>query len=47
MLDGYQRMERSQVFKLLTPAQRKEVLWRIRARHVAEQAEQKKQSPPK
>jgi hypothetical protein len=41
MLAGYQRMERSQVFKVLTSAQQKEVLRRIRARHVAEQEEQK------
>jgi hypothetical protein len=47
MLAGYQRMERSQVFKVLTTQQRKEVVTRVRARHVAEQAEQKKQSPPK
>jgi hypothetical protein len=47
MLEGYQRMERSQVFKVLTSQQQKEVLGRIRARHVAEQEEQKKQSPPK
>jgi hypothetical protein len=47
MLAGYRRMERSQVFKVLTTQQQKEVLKRIRARHVAEQEEQKKQSPPK
>lgn len=47
MVAGYGRMERSQVFKLLTTAQQKEVLKRIRTRHVAEQQEKKKQSPPK
>jgi len=47
MLAGYHRMERSQVFKVLTSAQRKEVLRRIRARHAAEQAVQNKQSLPK
>jgi len=47
MLEGYERMERGQVFKLLTTEQRKEVRERIRARHAAEQVEQKKQSPPK
>ena len=47
MLEGYRRMERGQVFKLLTPEQQREVRARIRARHVAEQEEQKKQSPPK
>jgi hypothetical protein len=44
MLAGYQRMERSQVFKVLTTQQQKEVLRRIRARRAAEQ---KEQSPPK
>ena len=47
MLAGYQRMERSQIYKVLTSAQRKEVLRRIRARQAAEQAEQNKQSSPK
>ena len=47
MLAGYQRMERSQVYKVLTTQQRKEVLRRIRARHAAEQGEQSKQSSPK
>jgi Spy/CpxP family protein refolding chaperone len=46
MLEGYVRMERGQVFNLLTPEQQKEVRERIRARRVAEQ-ESKKQSPPK
>jgi hypothetical protein len=47
MLAGYQRMERSQVYKVLTTHQQKEVLRRIRARHAAEQVQQNKQSPPK
>jgi hypothetical protein len=47
MLAGYQRMERSQTFKVLTSQQQKEVLRRLRARHAAEQAEQNKQSSPK
>src|SRR5467141_1879170 len=47
MLAGYQRMERSQVFKVLTTQQRKAVLRRVRARRAPEQEEQKKQSPPK
>jgi hypothetical protein len=47
MLAGYQRMERSMVFKTLTSQQQKEVLRRIRARKAAEQPEQNKQSSPK
>jgi len=47
MLAGYQRMERSQIFKVLTTQQRKEVLRRIRARHLVEQEQQKKVPPPK
>ena len=47
MFTGYQRMERSQVFKVLTTQQQKEVLRRARARQAAEQAEQNKQSSPK
>lgn len=46
MLAGYDRMERGQVFKLLTTDQQKEVRQRIRARQVAEQ-EEKKQPPIK
>jgi len=42
----YQRMERSQVFKVLTTQQRKEVLRRVRA-GAPRAREQKKQSPPK
>ena len=47
MLAGYQRMERSQVFKVQTTQQRKEVLRRARARRAPEQEEQKKQFPTK
>jgi hypothetical protein len=47
MVAGYQRMERSQIFKVLTTQQQKEVLRRARARHAAEQAHQSKQSSPK
>ena len=47
MLEGYERMERGQVFELLTTEQRKEVRERIRARRAAEHVEQKKHSPPK
>jgi Spy/CpxP family protein refolding chaperone len=47
MLEGYQRIERSEIFKVLTPEQQKEVLQRIRARNAAKQATSRKQSPPK
>ena len=47
MFAGYQRMERSQVFKVQTTQQRKEVLRRARARRAPEQEEQKKQFPTK
>jgi hypothetical protein len=46
MLQGYDRMERGQVYRLLTTAQQKEVRERIRARHIAEQAAKTKQSAP-
>ena len=46
MLEGYVRMERGQVYNVLTREQQKEVRERIQARRVAEQ-EAKKQSPPK
>lgn len=46
LLGGYVRMERGQVYNVLTREQQKEVRERIRARRVAEQ-EAKKQSPPK
>jgi Spy/CpxP family protein refolding chaperone len=45
MLDGYRRLERGQVFKLLTPEQQREVRKRISARRAAEQ-EKKKKKPP-
>jgi hypothetical protein len=44
MLEGYGRMERREVFKVLTTEQQKEVVKRIRARHIAEKT---KQSPTK
>jgi Spy/CpxP family protein refolding chaperone len=48
MLQGYGRMERAQVFKVLTPEQQKEVLKKIRARRVEQQQEKKQQhSPPR
>jgi Spy/CpxP family protein refolding chaperone len=47
MLEGYERMERGQVFELLTAEQRKEVREKIRARQAAEKVAQKKQSLPK
>jgi Spy/CpxP family protein refolding chaperone len=46
MLEGYVRMERDQVYNVLTPEQQKEVRQKIQARRAAEQ-EAKKQSPPK
>jgi Spy/CpxP family protein refolding chaperone len=45
MLAGYERMERGQVFKVLTTEQQKEVLKKVHARHVAEQDAQKKKQP--
>jgi Spy/CpxP family protein refolding chaperone len=47
MLEGYERMERGQVFELLTAEQRKEVREKIRARLAAEKVAQKKQFLPK
>jgi Spy/CpxP family protein refolding chaperone len=47
MLDGYRRMERGQVFNVLTPEQQIEVRKRVRARRAAEQEERKKQSLPR
>jgi len=44
MLVGYKRMEYGQVYRVLTPAQKKEVLRRIRSRRAADQVAQKK--PP-
>jgi Spy/CpxP family protein refolding chaperone len=46
MLEGYVRMERGQVYNVLTPEQQKEVREKIQARRAAER-EAKKQSPPK
>jgi len=47
MLEGYRRLERGQVFKLLTPEQQREVRKRISARRAAEQEKKKKPSLPK
>jgi len=44
MLDGYQRLELGELFKVLTPEQQAEVRKKAQARHAAEQ--QKKQSRP-
>jgi Spy/CpxP family protein refolding chaperone len=45
MIAGYERMERGQVFKVLTPEQQEEVRKKAHERHAAEQAEQKKKQP--
>jgi len=45
MVEGFRRMERGQVFKVLTPAQQKEVRQRIQAQRLAEQEEKKKFLP--
>ncbi|PYU40291.1 MAG: hypothetical protein DMG53_23195 [Acidobacteria bacterium] len=47
MLEGYRRLERGQVFKLLTPEQQREVRKKISARRAAEQEKKKKPSLPK
>jgi Spy/CpxP family protein refolding chaperone len=48
MLEGYRRLERGEVFKVLTPEQQKEVSKKISARRAAEQQEKKQQqSQPK
>jgi Spy/CpxP family protein refolding chaperone len=44
MIQGYSRIERSQIFDVLTPEQKKEILRRIRARKAA--PVEKKQVPP-
>lgn len=46
MLEGFRRMERGEIFKVLTPEQQKEVRERVRARHAAEQEGKKRQPPP-
>lgn len=45
MIEGYERMERGQVFKVLTPEQQTEVRKKAHARHAVEQQEQKKKQP--
>ena len=49
MLQGYQRMERGEVYKVLTPEQQAEVRKRVLARRAAEKAEnqKKQQAQPK
>jgi len=47
MLAAFQRSERSQVYRVLTSWQRREVARRARARQAAEQAAQSKQPSPK
>ena len=47
MLTGYQRIERGEVSKVLTPEQRREVLKRERARQAAEQVDRNKQVAPR
>ena len=46
MLFGFQRMERSQVFEVLTPEQQSEVRKRIQARHKAEKQQSQRPQPP-
>jgi Spy/CpxP family protein refolding chaperone len=47
MLEGYRRIERAQIYDVLTPDQRTEVRQRVRARRAAEQGQIKNQPPPK
>jgi Spy/CpxP family protein refolding chaperone len=47
MIEGYDRIERGQIYKALTTEQQKKVRENIRARHLADQQEKKKASPPK
>jgi hypothetical protein len=47
MLEGYRRIERAQIFEVLTPEQQTEVRKRARARRAATLEEQKKKSPQK
>jgi hypothetical protein len=47
MILGYTRIEYGQIYKELTPEQKREVRKRNSARRAAEQAEKNKQSPPK
>lgn len=45
MILGYTRLEYGQIYKVLTPDQKKQVQMRIRARRAADQAAKKKQPP--
>ena len=47
MLEGYRRIERAEIYDVLTPEQRIEVRKKVRARRASDQGEQKKQYPPK
>jgi len=47
MILGYTRLEYGQIYKVLTPDQRKQVQMRIRVRREADQAAKKKQPPQK
>jgi Spy/CpxP family protein refolding chaperone len=47
MLDGYRRMERGEILKVLTPEQLTEVRKKVLARRAAEQEAKKKQALPK
>ena len=46
MLEGFRRMERGEIFKILTPEQQKEVRERVKARRAAEQEGKKRLPPP-
>lgn len=46
MLQGYQRLEASEIFKILTPEQQKEVRKKLAAQRAAEQQQRKAQQPP-
>ena len=46
MIQGYSRIERTQLFEALTPEQKKEVLQRIHARQEAPQAKKGQVAPP-
>ena len=46
MLQGYQRLEAGEIFKILTPDQQKEVRKKQAAQRAAEQQQRKAQQPP-
>jgi hypothetical protein len=47
MLVGYARLEYSQIYRVLTPEQQRQVLQRNRARRAANQAARRTQPPPR